>query len=125
MEAYSFPFTLTRTGDAALTPAPTSVAVAKDLEGTWHGALTAGAADIHLVLTVVNRGDGSAVATVVNEDEGGLRLPVVISRDGSAVTIVSHVVESSFAGELSANGDIVGTFRQGAAEIPLTFRRND
>src|SRR5579871_5680251 len=114
MDAFSFPFTLTRTGDAALAPPPLSAAVAKELEGTWHGALGDGAQEIHVLLTMNNRPDGSAVATIVNLDEGGLRLPVVVSRSGSTVTIASHVVESSFTGELTAKGEIVGTFRQGA-----------
>jgi len=120
---YSFPFTLKRTGDATIAPPPTSARVDSDLEGTWRGVLGDTAGELHLVLTMTNTPDGRAIATVVNEDEGGVRLPVVVSRQGRAVTIASHVVESSFTGELNARGEIVGTFHQGAAEIPLTFRR--
>ncbi|HZT77314.1 MAG TPA: hypothetical protein VFA27_11690 [Vicinamibacterales bacterium] len=123
MGTFSFPFTLTRTGEASIAPRPTSAAVGADLEGTWHATAADGGADVHVDLTVTNRPDGTAIATIVNLDEGGLQLPVVISRDASAVTIESHVVESSFSGRLTANGEIVGTFRQDAAEVPLTFRR--
>jgi hypothetical protein len=125
MDAYSFPFTLTRTGDATLAPLPASAAVGKELEGTWHGSLGDGGQEIHVVLAIANRGDGSAIATIVNEDEGGLRLPVVVSKTGSTVTIQSHVVESSFSGEMKGSGEIVGTFRQGATEVPMTFHRNE
>jgi hypothetical protein len=124
-EAFTFPFTLTRTGDAALAPLPASAAVNKELEGTWRAMMPDGSRELHVLLTVTNRADGTALATIINESEGGLRLPVVLSRNGSAITLVSHVVESAFTGELNAKGDIVGTFRQGAAEVPLAFHRNE
>ena len=124
METFAFPFTLTRTGEATLSPPPVSAGVPKALEGTWHGALGDGPT-LRLLLTIDSRADGSTLATIVNLDEGGLRLPVVVSAHGAAVTIESHVVESSFSGELNARDEIVGTFRQGAAEIPLVFHRNE
>lgn len=125
VETFSFPFTLTRTADATLAERPTSAPFAKELEGTWHGTLGDTGRELHLVLTMVNRPDGSAVATIVNLDEGGLQLPVVVSRSGSAVTIESHVVESSFDGRLTASGELAGTFHQGAFSVPLTFRRSE
>ena len=123
LDSFSFPFSLTRTGDSKLAPRPTSAPFGKELEGTWHGALADTAGRLQLLLTMVNRPDGSAVATIVNLDEGSLQLPVVVSKQGTTVTIESHVVESAFTGELNANGELVGTFHQGAFEIPLTFTR--
>jgi len=119
----SFPFTLTRTGEPKLAPRPTSAPFGEELEGTWHGALSDTSGQFQLLLTMVNQPDGSAVATIVNLDEGSLQLPVVVSKNGSKVTIESHVVESAFTGELRASGELVGTFHQGAFEIPLTFAR--
>lgn len=123
--ATAVPFTLTRKGDAVLAPRPLSPNVGAALEGTWHGVLAGETAQLHLLLTVVRRPDGMALATVVNEDEGGLQLPVVITQSGSSVSIESRVVESAFAGQLTAAGDIVGTFHEGGGELPLTFRRNE
>ena len=123
MDAYSFPFTMKRAGDPHLEPRPTSAPVASTLEGTWRATIAGPTAEAHVALTIENRSDHTAIATLVNLDEGGLQLPVVVSTSGASVTIESHVVESSFVGELTAGGELVGTFHQGAASAPVTFRR--
>lgn len=121
----SLPFTLTRTGDAAIDPAPTSPAVSKQLEGTWRGTLDDTAGHLELVLTMTNRPDGTAVATIVNVSEGGLRIPVVVSQHASTVTVESRAVPGTFTGELTAAGELKGTFQAGDASAPLTFRRTE
>jgi hypothetical protein len=123
MDAYSFPFTLTRIGEARIEPLPTSAPIAKELEGTWNGTLTGAAAEIHLVLTMSNEPDGMARATMVNVDEGGLRLPMRITQHASTISLTTSVVDGSFEGELSAKGELVGTYRQSGMAVPLTFHR--
>ncbi len=124
MDTYSFPFALARTGDGVVSPPPLSAHVGRELEGPWVATLADGGTELHLRLTIANRPDGAALATITNLDEGGLQLPVIVTTTGSHVTIESHVVESSFSGELAGSGELSGTFRQGDYTVPLTFRRN-
>lgn len=121
----SLPFTLTRTGDARLSPPPRSAALSKQLEGTWHGTLDGTDRRLDLVLTMTNRPDGTAIATIVNVSEGGLRIPVVVVHHASAVTVESRAVPGTFTGELTASGELKGTFQIGDASAPLTFRQTE
>lgn len=121
----SLPFTLTRTGDAAIAPPPASPAIPKQFEGTWRGALDDTGGQLDLVLTMTNRPDGTAVATIVNHSEGGLRIPAVVTQHGASITVESPAVPGSFTGELNAAGELAGTFRQGGESVPLTFRRTE
>jgi hypothetical protein len=125
VEAHSFPFTLKRSGAPKLQPPLTSAPIASDLVGTWRGTLQAAGAEFRIVLTLRNDPDGTGRAAIVNLDEGGLQLPVLVTQQGSSVTLESHAVESSFTGEWTAGGILVGTFHQGPLSVPLTFRRNE
>lgn len=112
------PFALKRTGDATIAPAPRSAAVAKDLEGRWSGSL----AGLHLELTLTNDADG-AIATLVNVDEGGLTIPLSITRDGAAVTLTATAIAGTWTGSLTADGSLTGTFSENQQSAPLTFTR--
>jgi hypothetical protein len=114
---------LTRTGDARIEAPAKSAAVSTTLAGTWHGTLGV-ERPLRLVLTISNDRDGTATGRIVNLDEGGLTIPVVIKQESTAVTLASTVVVSSFSGVLSADAsELAGTFTQGSLVVPLTFRR--
>ena len=82
------------------------------------------AATLRLVLTMANQVDGTAAGRIVNVDQGGLQVPVVIGQDGSSVTIESRVIAGAFSGRLNATGTaLVGTYTQGPLSSPLTFIR--
>jgi hypothetical protein len=120
----SVPFALTRVGAAKIEAPAKSAAVTRELEGTWNGTLDDQGAHLRLVLTMSNQPDGTAIGRIVNLDEGGLELPVVITQKASSVTLDSTVVESSFSGTLNEAGtELAGTFTQGPFVAPLTFRR--
>jgi len=120
----TMPFSMTRQGDARVEPRPTSAAVSADLAGVWAGVIAANGLEIHVQLTVANTGDGTATADLVNLDQGGLRLPLAVSQDGAAVTLTSTVVASGFSGTLNTTaGELAGTYTQGSASVPATFRR--
>jgi hypothetical protein len=124
VSGYSLPLALTRTGDAHIEPPPTSPAVSRDLEGAWEGTLQANKGPLRLVLTMSNQPDGRATAQIVSVDEGGLLIPVVITQNGSQISYASAALPSTWAGVLSADGrELAGTFTQGPASLPLTFRR--
>jgi hypothetical protein len=124
LSGYALPFSMGRTGEAAIEPRPTSPAVSRELEGVWKGAMSAGGAQYHLVVTIVNQPDGRATATSVSVDEGGLMLHLAVSQNGSSVTFLSRNVPISFAGALNAAGtELTGTLSQGATSVPLAFMR--
>ena len=124
LSGYSLPLDFVRTGDPRIEPPPTGAPIGKELEGTWSGTLIADTRTLRLVLTMANQPDGRAIARVLSVDEGGLIIPVVITQRASSVSYISNSVSSSWAGALNAEGtELAGTFTQGAASLPLTFRR--
>jgi hypothetical protein len=121
----TMPFSMTRKGEAHIEPPPASAAVAADLEGTWTGVIAASGGEVHVQLVLANTGPAEATAHLVNLDQGGLRIPMVVRRDQSAVTLTSTVVASGFTGTLNAAaGELTGTFTQGSLAVPATFRRS-
>jgi hypothetical protein len=117
------PASLTRTGDPLIHAPARSAQVSKALEGTWHGTLGV-ERTLRLVLTIANHDDGTAAGTIVNLDEGGVTIPIVVKESSASVILESSVVASSFSGILSADArELAGTFTQGALVLPLTFRR--
>jgi hypothetical protein len=120
----SVPFTMNRIGDARVIPAATSAPIGKELEGAWNGTLEASGMQLRLILTLANLPDGTAIGHIVNLDQGGLRLPLVVTQKASSVTLDSTVVPSSFSGTLNPAGtELAGTFTQGTLSVPMTFRR--
>ena len=120
----SVPFTMKRVGDAHVVPAATSAPIGEDLEGTWNATLEAGGMQLRLILTLANQPDGTAIGHIINVDQGGLRLPLVVTQKASSVTLDSTVVPSSFSGTLNpAATELAGTFTQGTLSVPMTFRR--
>jgi hypothetical protein len=122
---FAAPFSLTRTGEAVIEPTPASARISKELEGTWNLTLGAEGKQLRLVLKMTNQPDGTATGSVVNLDEGGLELPVVITQDGSNVTLRATAVKSSFSGVLNREGtQLTGTLSQGPVVVPITFERS-
>ena len=121
---YELSFSMTRTGEAKIEPPPTSAAVGKDLEGLWHGALSAGGRTLRIALTIANQPDGTALAHAISVDEGGLTLPTVVSQNGRNVNLETRGVVTSFVGTLNAAGtELSGTWTQGATALPLAMTR--
>jgi hypothetical protein len=141
------PFQLARTGDARIAPAPRSPAISKRLAGSWTGTLaidersdetgvgtpTAPPAgrgrrprgvtskQVTLALRLANQPDGSASGTLASD---GLELPVAIAETAAQVRIDVPSVSGSFVGAWRAAGtQLVGTWTQRSASLPLTFQR--
>jgi hypothetical protein len=121
----SLPFTLARNGAAQIEAPRKSAAVSKQLEGSWTATLVVQGMPQELVMTLVNDPDGSASGRIVNENEGGLELPISIVQQGSAVTIETLPLASTFTATLNENGtELDGTIAQGSATAHITFRRS-
>ncbi len=125
MEGYSLAMSLRRTGDARIEVPARSAAIAAELEGTWNGTMDVKGKQLHIVLTMLNQADGTAIGSVVNLDQGRLEIPVtVIAQSASTLTFDLRAVGGSYAGTFNNDRtELVGTYRQGALEAPMTFRR--
>ena len=120
----SFPFSLTRTGDARIAPTPKSPPIGKELEGIWNGTLEAGGRQLRLVLKMANQPDGTATGTIVSPDGSGVEIPIAMTQKASSLTIDVPSVGASYVSILNAAGaELAGTWTQGPSEMPLTFRR--
>ena len=118
------PFSMTRTGDAQIAPAPKNAAIVKDLEGTWNGTLSLQGTNLHLVLRMANQADGTASATIVSVDQGGIELPLALTQKADSLTLNTPAIGGDFfSGALNAAGELAGTFSQGPVTAPLTFVR--
>ena len=79
---------------------------------------------LRLVLTLANAPDGTSRGQIVNLDEGGLTIPIVIATDGRRITLTSPATPGAFAGTLGPDGRaIAGSYTENGQEIPLTFTR--
>jgi hypothetical protein len=121
---HSVPFSLTRTGDARIVPAPKSPLIGKELEGTWNGTLDFGDPHMRIVLTMANQPDGTSTGTIGSPDGSGLEIPVAITQKASNLTLDVAPVSASYAGVLNAAGtELAGTWIQKNSVLPLTLRR--
>lgn len=93
--------------------------------GDWQGTLDTGNGSLHVVLHLVQDADGKLTGTMDSPDQGAMGIPI------SSVTCTPPDVHLSFEkfgstyeGKLDKdNRQIVGTWKQGSASLPLTFGR--
>ena len=119
------PFTLARTGDAQIAPAPKSTPVTRDFEGTWEGLLEVGGQTSRFVLTLANRANGSAAGTLVTHRTGreGTDIPIAaVVQTGSHLKLDASAMGASYEGDLEDN-ELRGTWTRGATTTPLVFKR--
>jgi hypothetical protein len=125
---FSMRFALSRKGAAQIDPPIKSAPIAKELEGPWSATLEGAnqnGTTRQVILMLSNEEDGSSTGTVVNAGDG-LEIPIAsIKQDASTITLDLKAVGGSYSGRVNADGtEIVGTFIQGTAVLPLTFRRS-
>jgi len=119
------PFALTRSGAANVKVPPPSSPLVKSFEGTWNGTIEVpGRPPVRLVLKMAAAADGTALATVVNVDQGE-ELPMTsVMMNGNQLEMETRLISGSYRGVLESNGEIKGEWSQGGARVPLTFRRS-
>lgn len=118
------PLSLVRTGEAQVAPALHSPAVPVELEGVWKGALAANGGSLELILKMANQPGGTATASVVSVNEGGIEVPAEVAFAAGKLTVDLKAVGTSWSGELNTGGnELSGTFREGSLSLPLSFRR--
>jgi hypothetical protein len=119
----SFPFKLTRAGEAVFAPPPPkSTAIGKELEGSWSGTLDVGGNTLRLTLKLANGADG-ATGSIVSVDQGNAEITVAsIVQTGAHLELQLPTISGAWAGDLK-DGKLVGTWSQGAGSLPLEFTR--
>jgi hypothetical protein len=79
---------------------------------------------MRLVVKMANQPDGTATGTIVSPDGSGVEIPIAMTEKGSNVTVDVTSVGASFVAVLNAAAtELVGTWTQGTATLPLTLRR--
>jgi hypothetical protein len=121
-------FALSRKGAAQIEAPIRSDAISKALEGAWSATLEGAyqnGSKRSVILMLSNQPDGSSTGTVINPGDG-LEVPIAsIRQESSTITLDLRAVNGSYTGKVNAEGtEIVGTFIQGTAVLPLTFRRS-
>jgi hypothetical protein len=119
----TMPLNLTRTGEASIAPPPKSAAIGKEFEGTWNGTLDVNGQQMRLIVKMANQSDGAAVGTVVSPDGSGVEIPIAMTQKATSLTIDVTSVGAKYVGALSPSAsELVGTWTQGPASLPLTLR---
>src|SRR5664279_2880599 len=110
---------------AGLVAAGTCAASAEDVAGDWQGTLSAGGAELRLVLHIAKNDDGTLKATLDSVDQpGGNGIPVSsISLKDSKLSLGLAAVHATYEGNGATGGKTIsGAWTQGAA-LPLEFKR--
>jgi len=97
-----------------------------DLAGTWKGELGAGAAKLHIILTITKSADGAFAGQLNSVDQGAVLPMGNITLKGDAVRFEVKDVGGVYEGTLNAaRTEFSGTWTQGGAPgQPLTFTRS-
>jgi CubicO group peptidase (beta-lactamase class C family) len=94
------------------------------IDGEWQGVLSAGGAQLHLVLHITTAPDGALSATLDSVDQGASGIPVsAIALTESKLSLKVDAVRGTYEGTVSKEGnEIDGTWSQGQP-LPLNFTR--
>lgn len=119
----SFPFSVSRVGDAKVAEIKKSPAVAKEFLGTWEGTLEAGQ-PLRLVLKIANDENGAS-AVLVSVDQGGAEIPVTtIEQKDTKLTLLVKSVGGEYRGEINKDStELNGTWTQSGNDLPLKLKR--
>jgi uncharacterized protein len=96
------------------------------MEGTWQGALEAGALKLRVGLHIVRNANGDWSSTFDSVDQGAIGLPVAVTAvSGRNLHFEMPRMGLKFDGTLSADGQqIAGTITQGVG-LPIVFKRSE
>jgi len=97
---------------------------AQDVAGDWQGTLSAGGAELRLVLHLNKSPDGSLKATLDSVDQSANGIPVnTVTLKDSKLSLDVSAVHGTYEGKVSADAKTIsGTWTQGQP-MPLEFKR--
>jgi len=109
----------------ALFTGSTAMAQSSDISGQWQGTLHGPGRDLRLILKISKAPDGKLAAVMYSIDQGGQPISASsVSLDGSTVKYAVTVINGSYEGTLSADGNTIeGKWTQGPGTSDLTLVR--
>jgi hypothetical protein len=117
-------FSLTRTGEATIERPAKSTPIAKELVGSWTGALNVDGNILRLELRLSNQPDGTGSGTLVSIDQGGAEVPIAsVIQKGMHLSLSLPTIVGNYEGDLK-DGELTGTWTQGPRNWPLVFKRS-
>jgi hypothetical protein len=116
------PFMMYRTGEAVVMAKVKNAAVSAPLEGRWTGSLDAGGTQIELILTITNRGDGTASVQVAQALQPNARVDAALKEDGKTVSFEVPATSATWSGSLDGDS-LKGTWTQPGGSLPLTLTK--
>lgn len=96
-------------------------------EEIWAGALDISGVQLHIVVHIARKADGTYVSTMDSPDQGAKGIPIAKTTlaDGKLVLEVT-TVQGKYEGTISADGkEATGTWEQGGLKLPLTLKKVD
>ena len=83
-------------------------ACSQDVTGDWQGSLSAGGAELRLVLHITKGADGALKATLDSVDQGANGIPVnSVSLKNSKLSLGIDAVHGTYEGTVSANAKTI------------------
>ena len=94
--------------------------------GDWEGKLDTGNGSLRVVVHISQTADGKLTGTLDSPDQGATGIAISsITYEEPDLRFEIERFGSSFDGKMSKDGsEIVGSWKQGSASLPLTFKRH-
>lgn len=110
---------------AGISSAAGAQTTGKGVDGDWRGTLKVPGADLRLAVHFHTK-DGAVKGTMDSLDQGAMDLVMdKVAFSGDKLEFGLTDLGASYTGRLSANEETIsGTFTQGGASFPLTFKRS-
>ncbi|HJZ98355.1 MAG TPA: hypothetical protein VKE70_17715 [Candidatus Solibacter sp.] len=116
-------FQLTRAGEAHVTAAPLSTALAKEFLGEWESSVTSDGRTRRVGLRLANGGDGKGTATLI-AGEQRMEFPASsVIQTGKELSIEVRAISGAYRGTLGDNGEIAGEWTETGKKLPVIFKR--
>ncbi|MGD0000716.1 MAG: hypothetical protein ABSE21_11520 [Bryobacteraceae bacterium] len=119
----SFPFQLSRAGDAQVAATKPSPAVPREFLGTWEGTLLDQGVPKRMVFKIAN--DESGASAVLISVKVGAEIPVAtIEQKDAELKLSVQAVGGEYWGEINQDGtELSGSWTQSGNNLPLKFKK--
>ena len=100
-------------------------ALAEDAAGKWTGKLSAGGAELHIVVTVQKAADGALAGYLESPDQTNEHIPIsAVTSDGKGLSFLSIDVMGSYEAKWDeAKKAWIGQWTQNGVDLQLDLTR--
>lgn len=98
-------------------------AFAQDITGTWNGILKVQGTQLRLVFNITKTDTGFS-STMDSPEQKAMGIPITTTTyENNTLKLAIPMASISYEGVLGSDGNIVGTFKQGALNVPLNLSK--